>query len=113
MMATLLTSCWLALMRRGFCESNGAFVLAIIGIGSFVEKLLYFVLTERDQQFRTRGLGLRNGKWLRPDRVSLEQLLLMAHDKGLIQMDAHEFAQKSVSSGTSYTYEGRLSSAPR
>jgi len=94
MMATLLTSCWLALMRRGFCESNGAFVLAIIGIGSFVEKLLYFVLTERDQQFRTRGLGLRNGKWLRPDRVSLEQLLLMAHDKGLIQMDAHEFAQK-------------------
>jgi hypothetical protein len=76
------------------CESNGAFVLAIIGIGSFVEGLLYFVLTERDQQFRTRGLGLRNGKWLRPDRVSLEQLLLMAHDKGLIQMDAHEFAQK-------------------
>lgn len=40
------------------------------------------------------GFPLGNGKWLRPDRVSLEKLLLMAHNKGLIQMDAHEFAQK-------------------
>jgi hypothetical protein len=75
------------------CETNGAYVLAIIGIGSFVEGLLYFILNERDQEFQTKGLSLGNGKWLRSDRVSLEQLLLLAHNKGLIQMDAHKFAQ--------------------
>jgi hypothetical protein len=75
------------------CETNGAYVLAIIGIGSFVEGLLYFILNEQDEQFRTRGLLQRDGRWQRADRVSLQQLLSEAHDKGLIQMDAHKFAQ--------------------
>lgn len=75
------------------CEANGAYVLAIIGIGSFVEGLLYFVLNERDQEFQTRGLAQKDGRWLHADRVPLQQLLSRAHDKGLIQMDAHKFAQ--------------------
>jgi hypothetical protein len=75
------------------CETNGAYVLAIIGIGSFVEGLLYFILNEQDEQFRTRGVVQRDGRWLPADRVPLQQLLSEAHDKGLIQMDAHKFAQ--------------------
>lgn len=44
------------------CESSGAYVFAVIGIGSFIEGLLYSVLIERDINLRDHGVARANGK---------------------------------------------------
>lgn len=73
------------------CESNGAHTMAIIGIGSFVEGLLYSLLTERDDDIRRNGLTRRNGQRVRVDSAPLELLIDTAYAKGWIQLDAKDF----------------------
>jgi hypothetical protein len=60
---------------------TGAHLLAIFGIGSFVEGLLYAILTERHP-----ALAEEFGS-----NISLARLIDIAHDKGLIQLDAKNF----------------------
>jgi hypothetical protein len=83
------------LMRRVqetlICESNGAHTMAIIGIGSFAEGLLYSVLTERDADIRQNGFPLENGRRIKPDQASLAFMINLAYGKGWIQLDARDF----------------------
>jgi hypothetical protein len=60
---------------------TGAHLLAIFGIGSFVEGLLYAVLTERHPEL-AKQFG---------NNISLARLIDVAHDEGLIQLDAKNF----------------------
>lgn len=76
------------------CESNGAYTLAVIGIGSFVEGLLYTLLSEQDSDFKTRGAVGSNGRRFKPEQVPLAVLIDVAHAKGWIQLDAKDFMHK-------------------
>ncbi|WIX80549.1 hypothetical protein QRX50_07200 [Amycolatopsis carbonis] len=75
------------------CESGGAYTMAVIGIGSIVEGLLLQLLLERDEELREKGFpnprdpGRRN----KPDRVTLQQMIDIAHGKDWIQLDATKF----------------------
>ncbi|GAA4661572.1 hypothetical protein GCM10023214_62350 [Amycolatopsis dongchuanensis] len=73
-----------------FAEASGSYLLALFGIGSFVEGLLYSVLTSRYPELAREGFAGRNGK-IRADRAGLELLLDTAHDRGLVQLDAKDF----------------------
>jgi hypothetical protein len=73
------------------CESSGAHTMAIIGIGSFVEGLLYSLLTERDPEIRNYGFRGHDGKRIRADRAGLELMIETAHEKDWIQLDAKDF----------------------
>ncbi|WIY04260.1 hypothetical protein QRX60_10585 [Amycolatopsis mongoliensis] len=76
------------------CEVGGAYTMAIIGIGSFVEGLLLTVLTERDAEIKANGFAdseQRNQRG-RHDRATLQQLIDIAHAKDWIQLDAKAFA---------------------
>lgn len=82
------------LVRRAretvLCEQAGAYTMAIIGIGSFVEGLLYSLLTERDAGIREHGFTV-NGRTVKPREASLELMINTAHAKGWIQLDAKDF----------------------
>lgn len=73
-----------------FAEASGSYLLALFGIGSFVEGLLFSVLTGRYPELVREGFTGRNGK-IRADRAGLELLLDTAHDRGLVQLDAKDF----------------------
>lgn len=73
------------------CESNGAYVFAVIGIGSFIEGLLYSVLIERDIDLRDHGVARANGKRTPLSMVGLKELVDIAHHKGWVQVDAKDF----------------------
>ncbi|MFJ7210917.1 hypothetical protein [Amycolatopsis sp. NPDC098790] len=62
------------------CEAGGAYTMAIIGIGSFVEGLLLTILSERDGEVKAG------------DRLTLHQLIETAHLRDWIQLDAKTFA---------------------
>ncbi|HEX5120594.1 MAG TPA: hypothetical protein VFW65_35895 [Pseudonocardiaceae bacterium] len=82
------------LVRRAheavLCEQAGAYTMAIIGIGSFVEGLLYSLLTERDAAIRDHGFTV-NGRTVKPREAGLELMINTAHAKGWIQLDAKDF----------------------
>lgn len=59
----------------------GAYVLAVIGTGSFIEGLLFAVLSDRDP-------GVKN------KNAYLSALLNRAHELGLIGLDAYGFSDK-------------------
>lgn len=69
-------------------QSAGAHLLAVIGIGSFVEGVLLAVLLQRDP-----NVVLLNYKKqpVSPDRAGLESLLDAAHRDEHIALDAHAF----------------------
>jgi hypothetical protein len=71
-------------------EENGAYLLAVFGIGSFVEGLLFSVLTERELDPSATMFVGRNGK-VPARRAGLELLIDTAHERGLIQLDAKNF----------------------
>ena len=78
------------------CESGGAYTMAIIGIGSFVEGMLFALLTERDEDIRKNGfpdLYQRNHR-VKPDRATLQLLIDTAHHKDWIQLDATTFLHR-------------------
>jgi hypothetical protein len=76
------------------CEQSGAYVFALVGIGSFVEHLLLCVLAERDPQIATQGIAAGNGKRIGLERASLDLLIRTTHSKGWIQLDAKDFMDK-------------------
>lgn len=62
------------------CRKVGAYLLAVIGTGSFVEGLLYDILCQRDAETRQR------------DRPTLDFLLNRARKLGWIEHDAYTFS---------------------
>lgn len=72
------------------CQNNGAYDLAIIAIGSFVEGLLHAVVMAHDEDVRRNGL-VGPGKGGRTDRPGLHLLLEHAHRCGWVQTDARDF----------------------
>jgi hypothetical protein len=72
-------------------EAVGAHLLALFGIGSFVEGLLYGVLIERNPEFAAEGFVGRDGRKTAAKRAGLDLLITAAHDCGLIQLDAKSF----------------------
>ncbi|MFI6065658.1 hypothetical protein ACIA47_10365 [Micromonospora sp. NPDC051227] len=80
--------------EASICQNNGAYALAIIGIGSFVEGLLHVVVTDRDETVRRNGLVDRNGRRVRAERAGLHLLLEYAHRKNWVQTDAKDFMEK-------------------
>lgn len=76
------------------CEAGGAYTMAIIGIGSFVEGLLLTVLTERDNDIRANGFvnPRQQSQRIKADRATLEMLIDITHAKDWIQLDAKKFA---------------------
>jgi hypothetical protein len=73
------------------CESSGAYIFALVGIGSFVEYLLLSVLSEWDHDARVRGLTDERGRNVPLDRVSFDLLIKTVHARGWIQLDAKDF----------------------
>lgn len=71
----------------------GAHLLAVIGIGSFVEGLLFSVLIERFPELATSGFPTPGGKAVPAERVGLHQLIALAHQRGIIQHDAMNFME--------------------
>ncbi len=69
-------------------QSAGAHLLAVIGIGSFVEGVLLAVLLRRDENV---ALLNRRNQRVGPDQAGLESLLDAAHREGHIALDAHAF----------------------
>jgi hypothetical protein len=76
------------------CQEHGAHLLALVGIGSFVEGLLLTVLQEHDPKIRDRGFTDGNGKQLEPRRIGLAILIGTAHANGWIELDAKQFVEK-------------------
>lgn len=71
-------------------QASGAHLLALFGIGSFVEGLLLSVLMERYPELAATGFQGRKGK-IPASHAGLGLLIDTAHDKGLIQFDAKSF----------------------
>lgn len=82
------------IMETTICETHGAYMFAIIGIGSFVEGLLLSVLTERDNDIRAHGFVDSKGNKIPEDRIGLHMLIDTAHRKDWIQLDAADFMHK-------------------
>jgi hypothetical protein len=61
-------------------RTAGAFVLAVVGTGSFIEGLLHDVMRLRDPEIKKAGMA------------NLDLLLKSAHKRGWIQPDAFEFS---------------------
>ncbi|MEO3861996.1 hypothetical protein [Acrocarpospora sp. B8E8] len=76
------------------CEANGAYVFALVGIGSFVEYLLFSVLTRWDPDISEHGFIDRGGKRVPDERVSLDTLIRTAHARGFIGLDRKDFIDK-------------------
>jgi len=79
------------LRETRICERGGAYTMAIIGIGSLVEGVLWALLVEHDENARLHRFVDRNGKESRSDRPSLDTLIHTAHARGWIQLDARNF----------------------
>jgi hypothetical protein len=83
------------LMRRVaetlLCEQSGAHTMAIIGIGSVVEGLLYSLFAERDDDIRLHGFRTPDGGRVPAGEASLELMINVAHARDWIQLDAKDF----------------------
>ncbi|MFB8005191.1 hypothetical protein [Nocardia sp. NPDC056000] len=83
------------------CVAGGAYRMATIGIGTFIEGLLLAVLLEHDKDLRDNGFpdirrkvpaDKRFPKRTSSNRVSMELLIDTAFDKRWVQFDATVFA---------------------
>jgi hypothetical protein len=83
------------------CVSGGAYRMATIGIGTFIEGLLLAILLEHDADLRANGFpdvrtrvqsDGRAKKRFSADRVSMELLIDTVYVKNWIQLDATAFA---------------------
>jgi hypothetical protein len=72
-------------------EAGGSYLLALFGIGSFVEGLLYSVLINRFPDLERDGFTGRNGKKMPARRAGLEILIDTAHERQIIELDAKNF----------------------
>ncbi|MFI9387743.1 hypothetical protein [Kutzneria sp. NPDC052558] len=72
-------------------EASGAYLLALFGIGSFVEGLLFTVLKEQFPDLVRAGFRGRDGRQVPASRAGLELLIETAHRQRLIELDARNF----------------------
>ncbi|MGC0421439.1 hypothetical protein [Embleya sp. AB8] len=70
------------------CMEYGAPLYAVIGIGSFVEGLLFAVLRQHEEDFAEQFH--QNGKPMADTRVSLSYLLDTGQERGYVDVDATE-----------------------
>lgn len=73
------------------CADHGAYVFAVIGIGSFTEGLLLDVVTKREPALAQKSAKPKPGKPPQPWRPGLAELLNIAKERSWIQIDAHDF----------------------
>jgi hypothetical protein len=73
------------------CHRGGAYTMAVIAIGSFVEGLLYTLLTERDEDASNHLFVNQDGDLVKNTRPPLVMLINTAHRNGWIQFDAMKF----------------------
>ncbi|MGW4124360.1 hypothetical protein [Nocardia sp. NPDC004711] len=82
------------------CVAGGAYRMATIGIGTFIEGLLLAVLLEHDEDLRANGFpdirrrtpaDRRNNKRISPDFASMELLIETAFNKQWVQLDVTAF----------------------
>ncbi|MFI5500975.1 hypothetical protein ACIA5E_18100 [Nocardia asteroides] len=73
------------------CQRHGAYTMAVIAIGSFVEGMLLTLLTERDERCRNKQFVNEHGKWGTKPQPNLASLIDTAHACGWIQLDAKRF----------------------
>jgi hypothetical protein len=76
------------------CKGSKAYLLAVIGLGSFVEGLLFAALTERTPSQHERRFLDGNGRYVQCNRATLSLLLEVAYKERLIQVDAKDFLDK-------------------
>jgi hypothetical protein len=76
------------------CQAGGAYLLALIGLGSFVEGLLLTFLQEHDPDIRRNGFVNEKGRRMDPSFVGLAKLLDVAHTGDWIQLDAKHFVDR-------------------
>ncbi|MFI9536800.1 hypothetical protein ACIG56_26565 [Nocardia fusca] len=88
------------------CQQNGAYTMAVIAIGSFVEGMLLTLLTEHDERCRNRQFVDRNGKFATNPRPNLAALIDTAHVCGWIQLDAKTFMH-TVRNFRNYIHPGK------
>lgn len=78
------------------CQRAGAHTMAIIGIGSFVEGLLYSLFMERDEKIRKEGFIGNSGRKFKPDKAGLQIMIDTAHERDWIQGDAKNFVDHVI-----------------
>jgi hypothetical protein len=88
------------------CQQNGAYTMAVIAIGSFVEGMLLTLLTEHDERCRNRQFVDKNGKFATNPRPNLAALIDTAHVCGWIQLDAKTFMH-TVRNFRNYIHPGK------
>ncbi|WP_369023599.1 hypothetical protein [Nocardia cyriacigeorgica] len=88
------------------CQRSGAYTMAVIAIGSFVEGMLLTMLTERDEECRNNRFIGRDGKFVTIARPNLASLIDTAHARNWIQLDAKTFMH-SVRNFRNYIHPGK------
>ncbi|WP_214516806.1 hypothetical protein [Nocardia salmonicida] len=88
------------------CQRNGAYTMAVIAIGSFVEGMLLTLLTERDDRCRNRQFVDERGKFVYKPQPNLASLIDTAHACGWIQLDAKTFMH-TVRNFRNYIHPGK------
>lgn len=73
------------------CQRGGAYTMAVIAIGSFVEGLLYTILIERNEDAQNNRFIDINGSAIKNTKPPLAVLIDTAHQLGWIQFDAMQF----------------------
>ncbi len=72
-------------------QAAGAYLLAVFGIGSFIEGLLFSALKEQFPELVTAGFRGQDGRKVPASRAGLALLIDTAHEKRLIELDARNF----------------------
>jgi hypothetical protein len=88
------------------CQSSGAYTMAVIAIGSFVEGMLLTMLMERDEECRNHRFVDQAGKVVTNRQPNLASLIDTAHVRGWIQLDAKTFMH-SVRNFRNYIHPGK------
>ncbi|WP_280383883.1 hypothetical protein [Nocardia wallacei] len=88
------------------CQQAGAYTMAVIAIGSFVEGMLLAVLTERDEDCRNHRFVDQNGRTVVNRQPNLASLIDTAHARGWIQLDAKTFMH-TVRNFRNYIHPGK------
>ncbi|WP_216894131.1 hypothetical protein [Nocardia alni] len=88
------------------CQRSGAYTMAVIAIGSFVEGMLLTMLTERDEECRNNRFVDPQGKLVTSRQPNLAMLIDTAHAHGWIQLDAKTFMH-TVRNFRNYIHPGK------
>ncbi len=88
------------------CQRNGAYTMAVIAVGSFVEGMLLTLLTEHDERCRKNQFVNESGRFAANKQPNLASLIDTAHVCGWIQLDAKTFMH-TVRNFRNYIHPGK------